>query len=72
MKIKCIGARTADGRLTDGKVYATLNGIEPGIFENRPFVTVIDDFGKKSSWHASRFEIVSGSDGGTDNDSDCM
>jgi len=69
MKIKCIGARTADGRLTDGKVYTALHGIEPGIFEDRPFVTVIDDLGKRWSGHLSRFEIVSGSDGGTEDDS---
>lgn len=69
MKIKCIGARTVGGMLTDGKVYTALNGIEPGIFKDRPFVTVIDDYGRVSSWHLSRFEIVSGSDGGTEDDS---
>jgi len=58
MKLKCIGARTTDGRLTDGKVYTALYGIEPGIFQSRPFVTVIEDTGKTSSWHLSRFEIV--------------
>lgn len=58
MKVKCIGDRMSDGALTEGKVYEALNGIEPGIFKNEPYVTVIDDLGKKRRWHLSRFEIV--------------
>lgn len=58
MKVMCIGARTSDGALTEGKVYEVLHGIEPGIFEDRPYVTVVDDLGKERRWHLSRFEIV--------------
>jgi len=58
MKVKCIGARTTDGRLTDGKVYEVLHGPETIFFGDRPYVTVLDDNGKKSMWHLSRFEIV--------------
>ena len=44
--------------LTTGKQYECLHGTEPGIFESRPFVTVIDDNGKKYSCHQSRFEEI--------------
>lgn len=56
-KIKC---RRSDGypTLTEGKVYECLYGLEEGIFEDRPFVTVIGDTGKEVSAHASRFEVV--------------
>lgn len=48
----------ADGyqyKLTEGKIYNCLNGLEEGIFYSRPFVSFIDDNGKKCSCHASRF-----------------
>ena len=41
--------------LTRGKVYEAINGREDGIFNDRPFVTVIADDGKKHSYHLSRF-----------------
>lgn len=44
-------------KLTKGKLYRTLFGKEPGIFEDRPFATVIADDSKKFSCHFSRFEI---------------
>ena len=43
--------------LTEGKVYEALYGWEEGIFENRPFVSVIDDTGKQYSCHLVRFRI---------------
>ena len=44
--------------LTKGRVYKCLNGTEPGIFETRPYVTVVDDFGKNLTCHQRRFEEV--------------
>lgn len=44
--------------LTEGKVYECLYGLEDGIFEDRPFVSVIGDNGKEVGAHASRFELV--------------
>ncbi|GEM_PF-3929015 len=44
--------------LTKGKIYTAIYGVEQGIFETRPFVTVIDDDGKKLSCHLSRFILV--------------
>lgn len=55
--LKAIGVRNYDG-LTFGKNYTTVNGIEEGIFEDRPFVTVIDDYNKLHSCHFSRFELI--------------
>ena len=43
---------------TVGKQYTTIRGIEEGIFEDRPYVTVIDDNGKEHSCHAARFKII--------------
>lgn len=55
--LKCIGAY--DYRhLTEGKVYECLYGLEEGIFESRPYVSVIGDNGDKLSCHASRFELL--------------
>jgi hypothetical protein len=54
-----VAVGTRDCRdLTSGKVYAACNGREDGIFESRPFVTVVADDGKKHSFHLSRFERV--------------
>jgi len=58
MKVKCIKARTMSRFLTEGKIYEVLNGIEPGIFPDRPYVAIIDNLGKKTRWHLKRFEIV--------------
>lgn len=55
--LKAIGVRNYDG-LTKNKEYKTLNGIEDGIFSDRPFVTIINDYGKEHSCHFQRFEIV--------------
>ena len=55
--LKAIGVRGLSN-LTENKEYITLRGIEPGIFEDRPFVSVLDDNGIGYSCHASRFEIV--------------
>ena len=55
--IEAVGVRNLRD-LTTGKHYETLNGIEAGIFVDRPYVTLIDDAGSKQSMHASRFKIV--------------
>jgi len=55
--LKAIGTRDMRN-LTQYKTYTTLEGIEEGIFENRPYVSVIDDDGIKCSCHLSRFEII--------------
>ena len=44
--------------LTYNKVYTTLNGIEDGIFLDRPIVTVIDDYNKPFGCHFSRFQKI--------------
>lgn len=56
-KIICINA-DAYHELTEGKVYQCLYGLEDGIFETRPFVTVIGDNGEELRAHASRFKVV--------------
>ncbi len=44
--------------LTTDKEYETIDGIEAGIFYDRPFVSVIGDYGKIVVCHLSRFEII--------------
>ncbi len=56
-KIKCVNA-DAYYELTEGKLYQCLYGLEAGIFETRPFVTVIGDNGNEIGAHASRFKVV--------------
>ena len=56
-KIKCHAAYDYPN-LTEGKIYTCLNGLEDGIFEDRPFVTVIGDKGREVTCHASRFTVV--------------
>ena len=51
--------------LTKGKQYQCLHGTEAGIFTDRPFVTVINDHGERFSCHQSRFELITFSDGST-------
>lgn len=51
-------AKYVDGyrnELTEGKIYITLEGIEEGVFPDRPYVTFIGDDNKEHSCHASRF-----------------
>ncbi len=55
-KLRCIGARTATGKLTEGKIYVALTDTEPGIFPSSPYITVQDDEGRRYSCHVSRFE----------------
>jgi hypothetical protein len=43
------------GNLTAGKAYTAIKGREEGIFECRPFVTVVDDDGKNYCCHLDRF-----------------
>ena len=59
MKIIVVGTRGLTN-LTRGKEYAALDGIEEGIFPNRPYVTVIDDEGKAYACPASRFTDLDG------------
>lgn len=53
--IVAIGTRDIGNYLTYGKGYIALNGLEKGIFLNRPYVTIILDNGKPFTCHASRF-----------------
>lgn len=55
--IEAVGVRGLRDMRT-GAHYETLEGIEEGIFDNRPFVTIIDDAGNKQSMHANRFKII--------------
>lgn len=52
--IVCLGTRGTP-TLTRGKIYHSLFGLERGILPGSPFVTVIDDEGKRYSCHAARF-----------------
>lgn len=54
-KVIAIGTETTNGNLTKFKEYKAIRGLEKGIFENRPFITVIGEYGKPFSCHASRF-----------------
>lgn len=55
--IEAVGVRGLRD-LTTGKQYETIEGIEEGIFADRPFVTIIDDAGNRQSMHAKRFNII--------------
>ena len=55
--IEAVGVRDLRDMRT-GAHYETLKGIEEGIFDNSPFVTIIDDAGNKQSMHADRFKII--------------
>lgn len=57
--ITCVSPTGLRARLTTGKVYIALHGLEEGIFSSRPFVTVIDDDGEPATAHASRFSTDS-------------
>jgi hypothetical protein len=61
--IEAVGVRNLRD-FTTGKQYETINGIEEGIFVDRPYVTLIDDAGSKQSMHASRFKIIKEKIGG--------
>ena len=55
-EIVAIGTRDLH-YLTSGKTYIAINGKEEGIFETRPFVTVVADDGLRHSMHLSRFTL---------------
>lgn len=55
--LKAVGVRDIRN-LTKDKLYTSLRGKEEGIFENSPFVTIIDDLNKRFSLHFNRFEVV--------------
>ena len=61
-EIICIGARTADNALVNGKRYQALSGLEPGVFSDRRYVTVIKENGREASFHASRFRKLTQED----------
>lgn len=54
-KVIAIGTESTNGNLTKFKEYKAIRGLEAGIFANRPFVTVLGEYGKPFSCHASRF-----------------
>lgn len=55
-RLRCI--RPEDYALLYGNVYVALEGKEDGIFSDRPYVTVLDERGRRTQCHASRFELV--------------
>lgn len=55
-RVKCISAMD-EGKLTIDKVYIVVRDEEPGIFPDRPFVTVEGEFGPLCC-HASRFTDI--------------
>lgn len=57
-ELKALGTRNYNG-LTFGKIYTTLEGIEPPMCHGGSnYVTIINDDNKKVSIHFDRFEIV--------------
>lgn len=57
-EIKAVGVADIKN-LTKDNCYTTINGIEEGIFEDSPYVSIIGDNGKLiKGIHANRFEIV--------------
>jgi len=58
-----VAVGVGDCPLTKGKVYNAIYGAEEGIFETRPFVTVICDTGDAYSCHLSRFTLKEHYDG---------
>jgi hypothetical protein len=44
--------------ITVGKEYKTLKGIEEGMYSDSPYVTFMDDSGKKATSFLSRFAVV--------------
>ena len=55
--VVCRGARVLYC-LTEGKTYTAIYGLEPGVFKDKPYITVINDLGKVSSYHAHRFHTT--------------
>ena len=47
--------RDLQNRLTTGKQYVTLYGIESGLLGYKPYVTVIDNKGERLCCHYDRF-----------------
>lgn len=56
MKIKCVAARSYDGKLIEGKEYEVFDMCD-GIFSGDYYITVIGESGKKVSGHFWRFDI---------------
>lgn len=54
-EIVAIGTEGTNNNLTKFKEYKAIHGLEEGMFKNRPFITVMGDYGKPFSCHASRF-----------------
>ncbi len=50
-------SRDLAGRVTTGKEYVAVNGIEGGFFPDRPYVTIMDDNGESLSCHSYRFDV---------------
>jgi hypothetical protein len=60
-EVICTGARGVR-ILTNGKRYTAINGLEEGIFPDRPYITVITDNGMEGSYHAARFRKLTPED----------
>ena len=60
MLLKAVGFRH-ECNITIGKTYEVV-AVEEGIFPSRPFVTVIGNGGKHSTWHLSRFAFLEAKD----------
>jgi len=55
-KLKCVAARN-ENRLLAGKIYIAVGETQPGIFTDRPYITVKDGE-RQLTCHASRFEKI--------------
>lgn len=49
--------RSDDHSLTENKEYVCINGLEEGIFPDRPYVSVVDNRNIVIKCHASRFKL---------------
>lgn len=54
-KVIAIGTEATNGNLTKFKEYKAIHGLEAGIFADRPYITVMGEYGKPFSCHALRF-----------------
>ena len=54
--LKAVGFRS-EPSMTFGKTYEAI-GVQEGIFHDRPYVVLLNDYGMPSTWHLSRFELV--------------
>lgn len=56
-RLLATGFRGTEGNIRYMQVYEVVE-VQEGIFPSRPFITVTGDDGKRSTWHATRFDFM--------------